>query len=435
MPYFLLPIRITESNRKQKRIRKYFRGIYQYESAFYSASDNNREALEYLEKDLARHERYLASLSQRPRWEQLFGFAAFIEQVTYRNAISEYLLDIYAPKFFKTFPKGEIWFVPIDTNYLSLADRRLEPIAKQLGPMMMGTRTVPLFATGVSLFDYPLTIALSLHMTLRYPNVQGVVKEIYNGFLLFLIDPPIDSQSGDMSLREMLRSPLFGVYNDLLSEAGHSLRIRRAPLPFPKFRSFLDRYINWLNGLVDFLSSIDDANDFLLASLTVGRICLDTYLIQNEYAPYPRKVLFFNLLDKYSNLVRFPARKEDHKEETRIWKNLVKITTYETKLRPCLQALPYGFRQDAKSIVKETIATVIGEGYQRGIRPRVREDVAAELLRAHRNSGHGFFLDEKTRLVIMRHSGDIPNFLPDLAVTLWYCFVANPSKFMHALAS
>jgi hypothetical protein len=48
-----------------------------------------------------------------------------------------------------------------------------------------------------------------------------------------------------------------------------------------------------------------------------------------------------------------------------------------------------------------------------------------KLLRAYRNSRHGYKINENERRALIAHDGKIPDNLPDLSIALWHYLLLN----------
>ncbi len=62
------------------------------------------------------------------------------------------------------------------------------------------------------------------------------------------------------------------------------------------------------------------------------------------------------------------------------------------------------------------------------------EEEISSLLRAYRNSHHGYFLRSNERELLLSHSGNISNALPDLSIILWNALLQDPKGFISALS-
>jgi hypothetical protein len=357
------------------------------------------------------------------------GITRGLESIHYPQLFPHYLLDIYAPSFFKRFTHGQIWFLERSFDAGSALDDHDTMIKAMLGDRPHHGPQ----AYGIGFEGVMESIALMLPMLIRYPHVHGRYVGSMGGFWFFIPDKPLsllESFSPDFS--DFLRYDTIGVYNDSLWSPGTLPRPQFEALRQDVFQKYLKWYMTNLNNLNGFLLNITDKDTRFLASFTLARICVDTYLIQLNMEQYLRKLLFLSLLDKYANLISQLGSK---RKETEIWKGLLSFSMFESKIEPLLEKIPkeIGLAEFARNLLGELVNDVLYTMHGNISDPRAHEGEALDYLRTYRNSYHGYLLNNPNeRTSFLNHSGDIPNHLPDYSISLWHLLLADPNGLISA---
>jgi hypothetical protein len=386
----------------------------------------------YFSKEMRQFRRHADDIKKYPDWRLLLAITDSLGSVHYPQLFPYYLLDIYAPLFFERFPKGEIWFMDSDFSVPHLLDEDNRTLAELHHPRSDLPHGAQVYGLG---FDGIMeSIGLMLPLLLRYPHVQGRVTSSIGGFWYFITHKPI-------SLHDVFQ-PDFGdflmydiryVYSDSMTYPHGPARPAFEPVRPQEFRQYLDWYIKNIRNLDGFLQNIPDVETRMLTSFSIARICLDTYLIQLIEWPYIRKLLFLNLLDKYANLISELGTRGN---EAQIWKDLLSASTFKKKLKKLTKKIPepIGLGNFAQVLLTEMINDTLYTKYQGPVKPTKRhEEEALSYLRNYRNTNHGYLLDGPTRrTLLIDHSGDIPNYLPDLSYYFWHILIADPQALIDA---
>lgn len=432
--YFQSPLEITKENLNDKAIRNAIAFAFGRQYVDKRRSRWQQESKRY--KSLIR---WLSR--QRQKHVKLVKAAEELAHVPLRNHFSDYLYEFYAPFFFKTFPNGRIVFFPFDRHAARHIDSTLYSVSRRYKVSFE-----PLFgqSQGMAL-DFLDTVGvtgLRLPLIPRFPFLQGYDTYTENGVFYFLIDTPINIlHSDNISLREKLFFDTGGFFSDHRAEpfhSDHSAWLGR-PLDSVQQLDYLRWYVSTMNNLVDFVSAIQDPKVITLTSFTIGRICLDTHLLQIIDNPYLRKSLFFNLLDKYANLVVFTryGNNATQSMEFDVWNRLLSYIEFGSRLKPILKNTPQYLELIPQSeyFLKDMIRFMLWSKYGKMVKPKSRLAEAMMYLRNYRNSLHGYLLNtEAKRESFLTHNGEIPNYLPDYSFVLWHALITDPEKFVDNLS-
>lgn len=197
---------------------------------------------------------------------------------------------------------------------------------------------------------------------------------------------------------------------------------------FESTKEYLTWYISIFNEFYNNLLKLGEQKDkekrmqFLIAGWTINRLAVDTLTIASTDIPYIRKWQFFGFLDALGNLInQITTGKTGSKEDGQKVSELLSLQYFNDKIQPALTKIPVAtIRQEittyTQSIyesiesMKTTFTTKDGESTMSG----------QDLLRAYRNSRHGYAITEYQRQALIAHSGKIPDNLPDLCIALWH---------------
>ena len=341
------------------------------------------------------------------------------------NLTSYYFEHLVAPFFFENFKDGEIWYVDCIEEDLNNIWKREYQLAQQhfnADDVLQGS--APQSMSG--LFPYAFHDAgLSLPLLINYPNIYG--KNVYTlyGNLIFV---PIEGfnvfDTYEVNIFDLLRGKLDLLYSDVETVSA-GIRLQTSFIDRTRLLEYIKWYIEKLSILIDFIYEQENLDSFYLLSLTLSRICVETYLIHISSSIFDRKNSIFNLLDKYANIIRFINNSHS---DTEIWKILVKKSFFDDRLEPMLsnidRSINSSFAQIGRIIYEDNLATI--SFYDR---ERFTEEEISDLLRAYRNTHHGYLLNPKWKKLILSHEGNISNYLPDLCIILWHAILENPSQF------
>lgn len=193
-------------------------------------------------------------------------------------------------------------------------------------------------------------------------------------------------------------------------------------------KEYLEWYITVFNNFFDNLMKLGEQKDkekrtqFLIAGWTINRLAVDALTISSTDVPYVRKWQFFGFLDALANLInQITTGKTGSKADAQRANELLTLNYFHNIIRPTLEKIPVLLiRQEIISYtqsiyesiesMKTKIDTKGGEVFVNG----------QDLLRAYRNSRHGYAISEDQKKALIAHNGKIPDNLPDLCIALWH---------------
>jgi hypothetical protein len=371
------------------------------------------------------------TLQSKPIWEKLLMIKTFFERIGYRNNIPYHFEKSIAPFFFRSFPNAAIWFVERNQEELRLIFNREFNLARNIfGVEQALWGKYPQSMSGLNIYDTLQDFGLGLSLIVNFPKINGSNALTNWGSFLFIPEYPIDiSEEYQLNITDALVGNLNLLYADdrtITTGTRHRWKYFESEL-IPKY---LEWYVDHLGTLADFVRSQKDLEAFYLASLTLSRICVETYGIQSSRSCFFRKIAFFNLLDKYACLIKEFSKTTI--SEVDIWKTIVKQSYYKKKLKRFLRKIDAHvgshFEGIAKECYEDNTLTLSLEK-----EANLPEDEIADLLRAYRDSHHGYLLWKSKRKLLLTHSGNISNALPDLSIILWHAFLQNPEDFVRSI--
>jgi hypothetical protein len=389
---------------------------------------NNRNPAEYDENE--RLKPLISELQTGSLWEKLFKIKWLFDGIRYINAIPYHFEKTIAPFFFKNFPNGTICFVEQDKHDLnSFFHKEFDLANKLYGLDHVLEGKHPQSMSGLQIYDILFDFGLSLSLMVNYPKVHGVNVYTYQGSFLFLPSSPIDAfQEYRLNAADLICANLDLLYSD-------DTTISRGPRPLIEyietgaFSKYLNWYVDHLATLMSFAFEVADLEKFHLLSLTLSRICVETFLVHSSFSAFVRKVVFFNLLDKYAGLVK--ELSSFRGSDVEIWKKILRKSFYQGMIQKQLEKIDNIVGSSFGNIgtaCYEDVSTTLSLGQARA--HILTEQEISELLRAYRNSHHGYLLRPEERKMILSHDGNISNALPDLSIVLWHAFLQDPQGFL-----
>jgi len=391
---------------------------------------NNRNPAEYEENENLKP--LVKELQGEPLWKKLFGVGALFRSIGYLNATPYHFEETIAPFFFKSFPHGKIWFVERDEEKIGQIFRRENELSEKIfgsKAVLMGKR--PQNMSGLQIYDTLQDFGLSLALILNFPKIYGANVHTLWGSFLFIPQLPLNIyQEYRLNITDALHGNLDLLYSD---DATVSSGPRRQINYFEEniLHKYLEWYVDHLGILIDFVFKRPSLEDFYLLSLTLSRICVETYSIQLSSSSFVRKITFFNLLDKYASLVKEVLQLGIRDVE--IWKRMLSTSTYRNRIEHSLQKVDL----NVGSTFKEIGSALYGDNattLSLNLSSDLTEKEVTSLLRAYRNSHHGYFLGPNDRKLLLSHTGNISNALPDLSIIFWHALLQNPKGFISSLS-
>jgi hypothetical protein len=161
---------------------------------------------------------------------------------------------------------------------------------------------------------------------------------------------------------------------------------------------------------------------FLISSWTLNRLAVDVLAIALIDVPYIRKWQFFGLVDASASLINELTLPDKLKKGTQrmardrdMAEKLLTRDWFQTELKPVLE-------QISVAAIREEIITHTETTYEAieamEIKTRKANATGQQLLRAYRNSRHGYAIND--REILLLHSGKIHDDIPDISIALWH---------------
>lgn len=197
---------------------------------------------------------------------------------------------------------------------------------------------------------------------------------------------------------------------------------------FENTKEYLDWYISIFNEFFHKLLEIGDQADkdkrpqFLIAGWTINRLAVDALTIASTDAPYIRKWQFFGFLDALGNLInQITTGKTGAREDGEKVGELLTMSFFQSIIRPTLEKIPVlAIRQELIAYTQTIYESI--DAMKTKYDSKDGESIMSgqDLLRAYRNSRHGYAITENQRRALIAHDGKIPDNFPDLCIALWH---------------
>jgi len=394
---------------------------------------NNRRmnAVAYERKRCLEH---LNTVAEKSGWRKLFALGAILGGMSHGNLAPVILKEHIAPRFFRYFPHGRIYYTPVS----ELRSMELLRTLSELG--MKYFRDYEGFASPhpVSNLDLEFNLrstGLNVPLHFTFPYIMGINVPLAFGDLGFLTgDPLLAWGANELSAQEALSLGISGVYTDsdtpsrgvkrpiLVDDSG------KTRFDASDHFSYFKWYITAIQNVYALLSRITNKEDIFLASISISRILSETYLTILSEIPLLRLILAFGVLDKFANLSRELGYSRQN-NELEIWKGILSDDSF-IKNSTLLKGIPGLGRHFSwwNSFIQEEFQRLADEKQLKAICPGIAAD---KLLRTYRNCYHGYLLrGEVDRKAILSHSGEIFNEFADVVVLFWNAFLQNPAEFL-----
>lgn len=197
---------------------------------------------------------------------------------------------------------------------------------------------------------------------------------------------------------------------------------------FNNTRIYLDWYITIFNQFLDKLLNFDDQSDdrkytqSLTSVWTINRLAIDALSILAMDTSYVRKWQFFGFLDALGNLInQFSTEKSSVGQDKEKFCELLEMSYFTDLIRPILEMIPVpDIREELISYTQSIYKSIEGMEVKLTTNGDERVVSGPKLLRAYRNSRHGFSINETDKSALIAHDGNIPDNIPDLCIALWH---------------
>lgn len=318
------------------------------------------------------------------------------------------------PKFFSTFPAGQIWLIELSEKdwFLPIWDGGKIFATKNNISISRDGVFQPQEGTGFSSENLPM-IALSFMQTCIFPYLNAVTTHSSSG-LIFLYIP--DRSFNYSFLKENITfSKMFfaigldSAYSDKKAfyDYGSKLEGQSNLINPIRLTSFFDWFIQTVENIMTFILAIEDPEQREIFTMTLNRAFWDAQTAVSNEIPYVSKNHFFELIDKLANLqiqIKNYSGTNIIKEEKAEW----------------LKFVSFDFLKDILSnescekwgIMKEHLSEIINKT----VEELVADNFSPEDLHNIRNSIHGYKIKDWKNM--SKRTGSLTNNISLLATPL-----------------
>ncbi len=372
----------------------------------------------YFQKELKelqeRGKDYIGKLNSSP--EEKFFYLTMDKGYSYGNLSGRWFQDVVWPEFFSLYPKGRIFILSFQADWLYKTWGTQKKLAKDDLKGFYFKDGVPHELAGVSITSFPW-IAMRFLSFGVYPLVLGSFTVPYEQFFGFFYIPDQTLHHSQVlnstyPYRNILEI-LFDYFNDQWTFDGSRGPKQQFPPTNYNFLESLD-YIRWFctqikNRMEELCNIADEFVQFKIGS-TLNRAIVDAICSMTSEVPYFSLIFFFNCLEKLANIMKLLGKAQN---EAIAWKLLVSPQFIGSNLRSQIKTIPGNIGQFMIEVIDLVLEELtIGE-------------VTPELLRAIRNSHHGYDLKRVNFELLMGHNGEINNNIPLLVCPLINYFLSN----------
>jgi len=436
------------------------------------------------------HKAYIADPENvKKRFLEKRGIESFkalrsLVSITHPSEIIDILWKYAVPSFFEKYPNGKIYFVRCDdmlatmnsgARVLSDADifgvdlfKKSKNIKKEIPRSMRRVHQVGL--------DVFIETTLESILWGFFPFLYGFMASRIGGYIIFLLDKPLKTEP-KKSTYDYFREG--GIFNGIEGKRSIEQLLNLVRKREIDYKVAYKRYSHELKFSVNEISkiivwAIQQLNDFYIKILdfcnfcnkkdfidftlhrkiflTLERIFIEINNIILSTDSYTRKVLYFDLHDKISNLM---VTSSLNREE--VFRRLLRPSHFKRKISKILKNLPQSFdsyiinygneiynaliSSSVKYIWDKTRKTKkgiqlrevnlgnknewIGRKYKDSRTKIQEEEYTINLIHQFRNTLHGYILrNYKFEKYLAIHEGIISDYLPDLSL-LWLFIILN----------
>lgn len=347
--------------------------------------------------------------------DESFFYITGTNGYSYVNLSGLAFQKIIWPEFFKLFPEGRILLLKLSEEWLFSTWDTQDRLKKDDLKGFYFTDVVPHETAGFNVTAFPW-IAMRFLSYGIYPLILGNFSVPPESLVvIYYIPDKALSHSQVLNSSSPYRNillHLFDYFNDQWTfDSDRGPKWKFDPRFFNPLES-LD-YIQWyftkINDRMNELKEIkDEVNQFKVGS-TINRALIDAVCSITSEVPYMSKIFFFNCLEKLSNLMK---QLKPEQIEVDVWKKLISqefLTVLKIELSDILGNIGYYLSELIDLVIEEM---KIGQ-------------ISPNLLRALRNSHHGYKLRPNTFKELMDHNGEINNSIPLLIAPLILYFLTQ----------
>jgi len=325
------------------------------------------------------------------------------------------------PKFFETFPLGEIWLIDISYN-------------KWFHPMWDGGKKIadkyrvslrehhvfqPQQGTGFSGENLPM-LALSFMVTCVFPILVADFCHTSSGLVFLFI--PDRSFNYSLLKREGVFEDMvfdFGIhrtYGDQYSfdKYGAKIEANLSLINPKKLTKFFDWFIRKMNRRMMDIVNIEETEKREQLVMTLNRAIFDAQMSIIYEIPYTAKSYFFGLVDKLAN-IQAQLNNLKPREEKDYWRKLVSVNFIQDNLKSRAKRLSGVIGKHYLFILEKIINQIEKEGHT--------EQDFLDM----RNSLHGYGIRAWKRMA--RKDGILNNNVVLLSAPLIFYLISRPFKY------
>ena len=118
--------------------------------------------------------------------------------------------------------------------------------------------------------------------------------------------------------------------------------------------------------------------------------------------------------------------KTGSKEDAEKFSELLTMAFFQSSIKPTLERIPVlAIREELIAHTQSIYESI--EAMETKYDSKNGKSIMSgqKLLRAYRNSRHGYKISENERRALIAHDGKIPDNLPDLSIALWHYLLLN----------
>lgn len=382
------------------------------------------------------------------------------------------LEHVLLPAFFDVFPAGQVLRVSYTlpfSSYMAAIHvlKRMQLFGENRAALELTMGRNSLGSLGLNHPAELLQHCLDLVFAIFYPRVHGFVMSLLQEhFLLFLLPngqalpkdkPPSLAllAPGLMNLMNYSTTPVALSPDQVLERRRHEFD-RRELYPISELKQYCFNYVNFLNETLLWLTDASnfagrqtsaevasgripdfDLNFAWHAYLTFHFIIVQTITDLALVSEYDRKMSFFDVVDQHAGLVDVSTSMDN-------FETLVSRQYSNSVISPALGrygGLVAADFQRALNEIRDSNSAAVSHGLLYGrathnqvtlltrLGPQILSDdeFEAKLLRALRNSKHGFSLRDPE--ILAMHDGSVSNEFPDYALALALGLLADRSAY------
>lgn len=369
-----------------------------------------------------------------------------------------------APPFFRRYPSGQIDFFHVEDTYISHTHALRKFFFMHGVPDTTPEDLLRVFPGTLNRLHSPADqffpgVELDILTTLFFPQIYAFIAPQVSSALVFHLGSPQDgSQAFPPSFEHWWRPDSVFQGNGeeqarRLAQVARGEPLELQPL-FPGrwspqdwktlFRWYVTHLEQLLRLLLDFAAFADDDGRPRYSTqfktlLTLKHIATETLLVLTTLPSFIKKTLTFDILDQYATLLT--GGTGNQRQAAKAFSQLVNDEWLLDSLGEALKLMPEPFSSYFSNVALHSTRDAIHSSILKGVfvpekRPASQHQSAyiQKVLRALRNTRHGFFLDpRKFDEALAVYDGNLTEKFPGLAALFWLALLARPRLFLGKL--